>query len=54
MIGVSDGQTNGLNGGKYSLPSRESIADSYEIMNNAHYYDANIAIPDVIKICSAV
>ena len=48
-IGVSDGITNGTKGMLYSLPSREIIADSYETMNIAHSYDANIAIPGCDK-----
>ena len=40
--GVSDGITNGLKGGLFSLPSRELIADSYESMNISHYFDGNI------------
>jgi dihydroxy-acid dehydratase len=38
-IGVSDGITNGNEGMRYSLPSREIIADSIETMAGAHYYD---------------
>lgn len=43
-IGVSDGITNGTEGMKYSLPSREIIADSIETVVSAQYYDAVIAI----------
>ncbi|WP_205499979.1 dihydroxy-acid dehydratase [Rufibacter psychrotolerans] len=39
-IGVSDGITNGNAGMRYSLVSRELIADSIEAMAGAHYYDA--------------
>ncbi len=39
-IGVSDGITNGNAGMRYSLVSREIIADSIEAMVGAHYYDA--------------
>lgn len=39
-IGVSDGITNGNEGMRYSLPSREIIADSIESMAGAHFYDA--------------
>ncbi|QKG51272.1 dihydroxy-acid dehydratase [Hymenobacter sp. BRD67] len=39
-IGVSDGITNGNAGMRYSLVSREIIADSIEAMAGAHYYDA--------------
>ena len=48
-IGVSDGQTNGHSGMKFSLPSRDLIADSYESMVQAHLYDGNIAIPGCDK-----
>ena len=43
-IGVSDGITNGTEGMKFSLPSREIIADSIETVVNAQFYDAVIAI----------
>ena len=43
-IGVSDGITNGTEGMKYSLPSREIIADSIETVVAAHFYDAVIPI----------
>ena len=43
-IGVSDGITNGTEGMKYSLPSREIIADSIETVVSAQFYDAVIAI----------
>ncbi|WP_224997306.1 dihydroxy-acid dehydratase [Cesiribacter sp. SM1] len=39
-IGVSDGITNGNQGMRYSLVSREIIADSIEAMAGAHNYDA--------------
>lgn len=48
-IGVSDGITNGTEGMKYSLQSREIIADSFETMTMAQMYDANIAIPSCDK-----
>ena len=48
-IGVSDGITMGTKGMLYSLPSRELIADSYEMINLAHSYDGNIAIPGCDK-----
>jgi dihydroxy-acid dehydratase len=38
-IGVSDGITNGNDGMRYSLPSREIIADSIETISGAHFYD---------------
>ncbi len=43
-IGVSDGITNGTEGMKYSLPSREVIADSIETVVSAQFYDAVIPI----------
>lgn len=48
-IGVSDGISMGTRGMNYSLPSREIIADSYETINIAHSYDANISIPGCDK-----
>jgi len=49
-IGVDDGIAMGSEGMKYSLPSRELIADSVEIMINAHYFDAMICITNCDKI----
>jgi dihydroxy-acid dehydratase len=43
-IGISDGITNGTDGMRYSLVSREIIADSMEAFIAAHYYDAWVAI----------
>lgn len=43
-IGVSDGISMGTNGMRYSLPSRDIIADSMETVVNAQAYDAMIAI----------
>ena len=43
-IGVSDGITNGTNGMRYSLVSREIIADSVEAVTAAHYYDGLVTI----------
>ncbi len=43
-IGVSDGITNGTEGMKYSLPSREIIADSIETVVSAQFYDGVISI----------
>jgi dihydroxy-acid dehydratase len=48
-IGVSDGISNGTEGMRYSLVSREIIADSIEAVCAAHYYDALIAIPGCDK-----
>ena len=43
-IGVSDGISNGTEGMRYSLVSREVIADSIETVCGAQYYDALIAV----------
>ncbi len=43
-IGVSDGISNGMEGMRYSLVSREIIADSIEAVVEAHYYDSLIAV----------
>jgi len=43
-IGVSDGIANGTEGMRYSLVSREVIADSIETVCNAQYYDGLIAV----------
>src|SRR6187397_768801 len=43
-IGVSDGISNGTEGMRYSLVSREVIADSIETITGAHYYDGLIAV----------
>ncbi len=43
-IGVSDGIPNGTEGMKYSLPSRDIIADSIETVVNAQHYDAIVPI----------
>jgi len=48
-VGVSDGISMGTDGMKYSLPSRELIADSYETAMSAHWYDGSIAIPGCDK-----
>ena len=49
-IGVCDGIAMGHTGMKYSLPSREIIADSVESMVKAHCFDAVICIPNCDKI----
>jgi len=49
-IGVDDGIAMGHIGMKYSLPSRELIADSVETMVKAHWFDAMICIPNCDKI----
>lgn len=43
-IGVSDGISMGTQGMKYSLPSRDIIADSIETVMRAQWYDANISL----------
>jgi dihydroxy-acid dehydratase len=49
-IGICDGIAMGHAGMKYSLPSRELIADSVESMVRAHCFDAMICIPNCDKI----
>ncbi|MBS0012600.1 MAG: dihydroxy-acid dehydratase [Desulfobacterales bacterium] len=49
-IGVCDGIAMGHEGMKYSLGSRELIADSIEIMATAHALDALVLIPNCDKI----
>lgn len=49
-IGVCDGIAMGHIGMKYSLPSRELIADSVETMANAHQFDALVLVPNCDKI----
>ena len=49
-IGVDDGIIMGHEGMRYSLPSRELIADSVETMARAHCFDAMICIPNCDKI----
>ena len=48
-IGVSDGISNGTEGMRYSLVSRDVIADSIEAVCGAQYYDALIALPGCDK-----
>ena len=49
-IGICDGIAMGHMGMKYSLPSREIIADAVESMLKAHCFDAVICIPNCDKI----
>lgn len=49
-IGVCDGITMGHNGMRYSLPSRELIADSVETMALAHGFDGLVLVPNCDKI----
>ena len=48
-IGVCDGIAMNHEGMKYSLPSRELIADSIEVMAAAHALDALVLIPKVFQ-----
>ena len=50
VIGVCDGIAMGHKGMKYSLCSRELIADSIEVMANAHPFDALVMVPNCDKI----
>ena len=43
-VGVSDGISMGTAGMRYSLPSRELIADSVETVMSAQWYDGCVAI----------
>lgn len=49
-IGVDDGIAMGHAGMKYSLPSRELIADCVETMLEAHQFDGMVCIPNCDKI----
>ncbi|HID26796.1 MAG TPA: dihydroxy-acid dehydratase [Methanosarcinales archaeon] len=49
-IGICDGIAMGHLGMKYSLPSREIIADSIELMIKAHQFDGMVLIPTCDKI----
>ena len=49
-IGVDDGIAMGHEGMKFSLPSREIIADSVETMVQAHCFDGMVCIPNCDKI----
>ena len=48
-IGVSDGISNGTEGMRFSLVSRDVIADSIETVMGAQWYDSMIAIPGCDK-----
>ena len=50
VIGVCDGIAMGHEGMKYSLVTREIIADSIECMAKAHAFDALVLIPNCDKI----
>jgi len=49
-IGIDDGIAMGHRGMKFSLPSRELIADSVESMIEAHCFDGMVCIPNCDKI----
>jgi len=49
-IGVDDGIAMGHEGMKFSLPSRELIADCVETMIQAHQFDGMVCIPNCDKI----
>ena len=49
-IGICDGIAMGHNGMRYSLPSRELIADSVEVMVQAHRFDGIVMISTCDKI----
>jgi dihydroxy-acid dehydratase len=49
-IGVDDGIAMGHIGMRYSLPSREIIADSLETVVSAHWFDGLVCIPNCDKI----
>jgi len=53
-ISVCDGLAMNHVGMKYSLPSRELIADSVEIMAQAHAFDALVLVPNCDKIIPAM
>ena len=48
-IGISDGITNGTEGMRFSLVSRDLIADSIETVCGGHFYDGLIALPGCDK-----
>ncbi len=54
VIGVCDGIAMGHEGMKYSLSSREVIADSIECMARAHCFDGLVFIPNCDKIVPAM
>ncbi len=47
---VCDGIAMGHAGMRYSLPSRETISDCVEIMNNAHCFDGWVGVTNCDKI----
>ena len=53
-IGICDGLAMGHEGMRYSLPSRELIADSVEVMVQAHRFDGMVLISNCDKITPAM
>ncbi len=53
-IGVCDGIAMGHEGMRYSLPSRELIADSIETVIRAHAFDGMVLVPNCDKIVPAM
>jgi len=53
-ISVCDGLAMNHAGMKYSLPSRELIADSVEVLAEAHAFDALVLIPNCDKVVPAM
>ena len=49
-IGICDGIAMNHEGMKYSLPSRELIADSVEVMARAHPFDGLVLVPNCDKV----
>ena len=50
VIGICDGIAMGHEGMRYSLPSRENIADSVELMTEAHCFDGLVCVGTCDKI----
>ena len=50
VIGICDGIAMGHEGMRYSLPSRENIADSIELMAGAHCFDGLVCVGTCDKI----
>jgi dihydroxy-acid dehydratase len=48
--GICDGIAMGHSGMRYSLPSRETIADCVELMDNAHMFDGWVGVTNCDKI----
>ncbi|MDD1666601.1 MAG: dihydroxy-acid dehydratase, partial [Methanomicrobiales archaeon] len=54
VIGICDGIAMGHEGMRYSLPSRENIADSIELMTEAHRFDGLVCVGTCDKIVPAM